>query len=380
MKIEIPIVNRANYGRLRSLCILLSQNESFELSMSLLSSSLLDKYGSIENIVKADTKITPKNFFTAVEGDNSTSKCSNIGLILQQYSAYLEAKKPDAVICIGDRFEMLGCAMSTYLNNIPLIHIQGGEKSGTLDDRTRNAITKLSNYHFVSNLDAKEKLISIGESDKNIFISGCPGVDNNYEKDISKIDDLLKNIGTGEYSSNKFVKGNFFVVLYHPDTELPENDVLFVERIYESIKNSAFQILWLWPNIDKGASKIVKKIKNIHLKNSSKAQIKFIKSIDPISYSNILGRAKLLIGNSSSFVREASYIGTPVILTGKRQSGRLKGSNIINVIDPDELNEKLIEKYSKKDKIKDQGIYGLPGASTKIMNHLKKINISSNKF
>ena len=71
MKIEIPIVNRANYGRLRSLCILLSQNESFELSMSLLSSSLLDKYGSIENIVKADTKITPKNFFTAVEGDNS---------------------------------------------------------------------------------------------------------------------------------------------------------------------------------------------------------------------------------------------------------------------------------------------------------------------
>ena len=155
MRIEIPLVNRANYGRLRALCILLSKSSLCELSISLLSSSILDKYGSIYNLVQSDTGIKPNSFPTAVEGDTAAVKCSNIGLILQFYSLYLESNRPDVVLCIGDRFEMLGCAMSAYLNNIPLIHIQGGEKSGTLDDRTRNAISKVSNYHFVSNDSAK---------------------------------------------------------------------------------------------------------------------------------------------------------------------------------------------------------------------------------
>ena len=178
IKIVCLTGTRADYPRVKSVLLKLNKNKKFKLKLVVTGTHLSKKYGySVKEIIKdklpisQKIKIIKKNHNTFVDVSLSASK------LVKEFSKYLNSVKPDLVLLTVDRYETLASAVSAFLMNIPIAHIQGGEVTGTADETIRHAVTKLSNFHFVANSDAKKRLIKLGEFEKNIFNFGCPYID-----------------------------------------------------------------------------------------------------------------------------------------------------------------------------------------------------------
>ena len=231
----------------------------------------------------------------------------SIGLATQQFAEALNRQNPDYSIVIGDRFETMGAATACACLRIPLIHFQGGEVSGALDNRWRHAITQLADYHVPATNKA-EGIVFLKATAKNILTTGCPS------------SDLAARITYDKKATGPLM------VSFHPDTAsdrdhgLDVSEVLYTTVVYPSTV--------YWPNIDSGSDKISKDIRRC-LKGMR--NVTTIINEDPATYLGKLANTTCCVGNSSSFVRDASFFGTPVVLVGDRQKGRECADNVIRV-------------------------------------------------
>ena len=176
-KICVAINNRANYARIKSLLIEIKKNKNFELQILLGASAILSRFGKLDNILKKDGFNKFKKIYSIVEGENLTTMAKSTGLSIIEITTFFENYRPDGVIVVADRFENLSVAIAASYLNIPLIHIQGGEVTGSIDEKVRHAITKLSDIHFVSTKRSKDFVIKMGENKKSVFLTGCPSID-----------------------------------------------------------------------------------------------------------------------------------------------------------------------------------------------------------
>ena len=173
-KICIVVNSRANYARIKSVLIQINKSSKLELQLILGASSLVERFGDLEKIIIKDGFKVKNKIYSIVEGDNLATMAKSTGLAIIELSNLFLNIKPDIVLTIADRFETIATAIAASYMNIPLVHTQGGEITGSIDESVRHAITRLSNLHFPSTLKSMKNLIKMGEDKKMIFLAGCP--------------------------------------------------------------------------------------------------------------------------------------------------------------------------------------------------------------
>ena len=375
-KVLVVINNRANYSRIRSVLFhLIKKKISLQLVTN--SSANLAKYGDLLNIIKKDKFKITASIYSVVEGETPQTMAKSAGLIILELSSLLEKLKPDLILTIADRFETLPIAIAASYMNIPIAHTQGGEQTGSIDESVRHATTKLSQIHFPSTLKSKQNLIKMGENKKNVYLTGCPSLDL-IPKKIAEID---KNFFKKYTHVGNLInyKEPYIVILQHPVTTEYKDAKSQISETIEAIKKIDLQVVWLWPNVDAGSDDISKAIRTFREDYNPK-KIAFFKNFNPTDFIKLIYNSKCFVGNSSSAIREGSFLGIPAVNIGSRQANREKSSNIIDVHYDATKILKAIKFQINHGKYKKSLLYGNRDAGKKISNIIKNLkNITIQK-
>ena len=329
-KVCVVVTARPSYSRIKTAIKGIQDHPDLELSLVVAASALLDRYGTAVRYIEADGFPIDARVFNVLEGENLTSQAKTTGLGILELSSVFERLKPDAVVTVADRFETMATAIAASYMNIPLIHIQGGEVTGNIDEKVRHAITKLSDLHLVASENAKERVIKMGEDPAKVFNTGCPSIDlaeevlQNPEIDFNLLD-RYGGVGTIENWED-----GYLVVLQHPVTTEYAQSKEHIELTLQAIYELKIPTFWFWPNVDAGSDGTSKGIRAFR-ENHNIDHIHFFKNMEGRDFLKLLYNSKVLIGNSSVGIRECSYMGVPVVNIGTRQNGRDRGANVIDV-------------------------------------------------
>jgi|LakMenEpi03Aug12_release.lakeMendotaPanAssembly.Ray.scaffolds.fasta_scaffold249992_1 UDP-hydrolysing UDP-N-acetyl-D-glucosamine 2-epimerase len=372
-KVCFVIINRANYSRVRAVMNKVKNLKNFKLQIILASSPLLKKYGSLKELLLKDGFKVDRYFYTHIEGENLVTMSKSTGLALLELTSAFEDIRPDIVFITGDRYEILAAAIAASYMNIFVAHLQGGELSGSIDESIRHAVTKLAHLHLACTEKSKKNILQMGEKSQNVFNVGCPSVDLIKKINFkSKVDLNKYGYGIG-YKVN--LKLPYYVVLIHPVTTDYELNNRLITNTLKAVLKLNKQTIWLWPNNDAGADLITKKIRTFREKNINN-KINFYVNFESDDYIKLIKDCECLIGNSSSGIREASFLKIPVVNIGDRQINRERGDN---VIDEKNLTVETIYKSilkSSKIRMRKNSIYGNGKSALKICSILQKINLS----
>ena len=378
-KICFVLVNRANYGRVKSLIqFLKKEKNSFEIQIIVVSSPLLKKYGNLEKILIKDGLKPTEIFYTHIEGENLVTMTKSTALVILELASSFGNLNPDIVFTVGDRYEALATALTARYMNIFLCHLQGGEITGSIDESVRHAITKLANLHLVSTEKSKKRVMKMGENPKYVFNVGCPSIDIIKKINFKKNCDLSKyNFGVGyKVDTSK----PYYLVLFHPVTTSYKENIKNTEELYYAVKKLDEQVIWIWPNSDAGSNFITRKIRSFREGdiNVKDTKINFYTNFEVDDYLKLIKNTKCLIGNSSSGIRESSFLKVPVVNIGIRQFGRERGKNVIDVKNKSNDILRGVKKIINK-KITKSTLYGRGNANVKIIKILKKIPLKIEK-
>src|SRR6187549_3303455 len=176
-KICVVVTARPSYSRIRTALRAIQQHPDLELQLVVAASALLDRYGNAIQAIERDGFPIKARVYMVLEGENLVTSAKSTGLGLVELATVFDNLQPDAVVTIADRYETLATAVAASYMNIPVVHVQGGEVTGSIDEKVRHAVTKLANIHLVSTKLARERVIKLGEEPASIMITGCPSID-----------------------------------------------------------------------------------------------------------------------------------------------------------------------------------------------------------
>jgi len=377
-KICVVITARPSYSRIKSALTAIQNHKDLELQLVVAASALLDRYGKAFEYIEQDGFRIAAKVFNVLEGENLTAQAKTTGLGILELATVFENLKPDAVVTIADRFETMATAVAASYMNIPLIHIQGGEVTGSIDEKVRHAITKLADLHLVASEDAYQRVIKLGESVESVVVTGCPSLDialDVIQQEKSIFDPLSKYGGVG---TDRFNPDDFVVVLQHPVTTEYHEARSQIEISLQAIKSLDKSCLWFWPNVDAGSDGTSKGIRAFREKYPD-SNIHFFKNMEPADFLRLLLSCKCLIGNSSVGIRESSFLGIPVVDIGSRQAGRSRGANVLHVEYNQEEIVKAIQSQINHGKYKPEFIYGDGKAGVRIADALASLPLTFDK-
>ena len=333
MNVAVVINSRANYGRIKSFLDEARNSKFINIKLIAGASALLNKYGRVVDIIREDGFEVCAELNSIIEGDEPIHMAKSTGLGIIEISTALQNIKPDAVLTIADRYETLATAVAASYMNIPLIHTQGGDQTGSIDESVRHAITKLSHIHFPASQKSKERIISMGEDPNYVFNVGCPSIDLIKKTNLDLNKNFFKeDIGIGQEID---ISKPYLVVLMHPNTTDFGETKKLINQLLDAvieINSLDYQIIWLWPNIDSGGGYVSKTIRTLREKNKLN-KFHFYKNFPPDKYLVLINNCKCLVGNSSSGLREGAFLGIPVVNVGNRQINRESSCNVLNIKD-----------------------------------------------
>jgi UDP-hydrolysing UDP-N-acetyl-D-glucosamine 2-epimerase len=368
-KILIITERRADYSRFKPIINLIKKSKKLSYVLIVTGSHLLKRHGFTINEIKQDKikihyKI--KSFVEKKNINDAELMILALGKIFTKISNIIKNSKPDIILTGFDIGANFALTVTGAHFNIPVVHIQGGEVTGSIDESLRHAMSKFSNYHLVANNDAKQRLIKMGERRENIFNVGCPSLDALFLEKKMTCSQILKKFKLD-------VKKDFIIVIQHPVTSEDKHSGNQILETIKAVKKSLVPALFVLPNNDSGHHNIIKKIK--------KGKIQWTETLSLSEYSTLLASARILIGNSSSGIHEAASFKLPVINIGTRQKGRLKPKNVVNAnYDRSDIYKKIKfcmynKKYLKNVKsLKNP--YGDGKSSLKIVKILSKIDLN----
>lgn len=322
MKRKIAVITgtRADYGLYYYVLKAIMNNPNLQLQLIVCGMHLCPDFGLTVNEIVNDGFEIADQFETILSADTGGAMAKSVGLSIISMVQSFERLKPDMLLILGDRGEMLAGAIAATHMNIPVAHIHGGEVTGTVDESVRHAITKLSHIHFPATEDSKQRIIRMGENVENIYVVGAPGLDYiNNAKYMSK-EDVLKRFNLKD--------ANFIIMTQHPVTTEREEVEWQIRETLEAVVQKKIQTVISYPNSDNGGRKIIEVIEEYKNKYDF---IKTYKNLTQIEYLSLLNIASLMLGNSSSGIIEAASFKLPVVNIGTRQNGRLRTFNVIDV-------------------------------------------------
>lgn len=326
-KICVVVASRANYARVKYLMKSIQDQKNLELQLIVSASALIDRFGKVIDVIIDDGFDPVFTIDYLIEGETLVTQSKSTGLGIIELTTAFSSLSPDAVVTVADRFETMATAISASYLNIPLVHLQGGEVSGNIDDRVRHAITKLSDYHFVATEDSKERVVSMGEEEKRVYNYGCPAMDILKNIDLSISNERMSNYGGVGFKINW--DKPFILMMQHPVTTSYGNGFVEVTETLKALKKlKDIQKIVLWPNADAGSDDVSKGIRVFREMLDSSDKFHFYRNFTPEDYARVLNNAACLVGNSSSFIREGAFLGKPAVIVGDRQYDREHGGNI----------------------------------------------------
>ena len=329
-KLCVVVASRANYGRIKTVLQAAQAHPDIELQVIAGASTMLERYGRAVDILRKDGFEPDAMIYYVIEGENLATQAKTTGLGIIELTTAYEHLKPDFVLTVADRYETMANAIAATYCNIPLIHVQGGEVSGNIDDRVRHAITKLADLHFPCTEQSRQRLIKMGEAEKVTFNFGCPAIDIALQADKKIDNEIMKNYaGTGE--DIDWTKP-YILVSQHPvTTSFGDGYQQITETLFALKEFPEYQKIVLWPNIDAGSDHVAKGIRQFREKGQDKgSKFHYYRNFTPEDYVRVLANAICLVGNSSSFIREGAALGLPAVLVGDRQIGREHGKNVMH--------------------------------------------------
>lgn len=317
-KVCVVLVDRANYGRLKPVMREICKRPELQLQVIAAGTMVLERFDLPVRVVREDGFPVDGEIYVELEGSTPTTMAKSVGFGVVEFSSEFQRLRPDVVLLIGDRYEALAAAVAAAYMNLCIVHIQGGEVSGSIDESARHAITKFAQFHVPSTRRAAEYLVRMGERPDTILTTGCPGSDIARELEAG-FDPRIVN-GRGSGVTIDFGQP-YLLVVFHPTTTEYGGERGQMEALLSALEETGRQTILLWPNIDAGADHISKAIR-VFRDRTRAPWMRTLINLPPEDYLKVLAQSSCAVGNSSSFVRDASYFGTPVVLVGNRQSGR----------------------------------------------------------
>lgn len=370
-KIVFVLTSRGNYAKLKNLIKIFLASKKYRVHIIIGGSLVLDKYSKIiqKELIK-NFKFKESIFFH-VEGENNLTMIKSCALALNELGIIFNKIRPNFVFVLADRFETISIAIAASFLNIKLIHIEGGENSGSIDDKIRNAVSNFSDYHFpCTNLSAK-RLINMGFMKSKVLNVGATSFDEFVKldlNDISFFNSIQKTTGVGKKIHLK--KKQYLIIVQHPVTTEYEENLKNINKTISAIQKLKFPMIWLWPNMDAGSDGTSKGIRTFREKVNPD-NIHFFKSLSIEYFAPLLKNSCCIVGNSSTGLREASFLGVPCVNIGTRQINREQARNVINVdYDAEEIYQ-AIKKQIRKKTTQISKLYGDGKASQKIFNFIE---------
>jgi len=374
----VVVTARPSYSRVKTALQAIMEHPDLELQLVAAASTLLDRYGNAVQFIENDGFEIAARVYMVLEGENVTTMAKTTGLGLLELATVFDNLKPDIVVTIADRYETIATAIAASYMNIPLAHIQGGEVTGSVDEKVRHAVTKLSNVHFVSTPRAAERVICMGEEQDTVHVTGCPSIDIAAQVLLQPNFDFDLFAKYGGVGPNLDLAQGYLVVMQHPVTTEYEAARSHITETLYAIKELDLPTFWFWPNVDAGSDGTSKGIRAFR-ELEKPANIHFFKNMDPVDFLRLLYNSRGLIGNSSVGIRECSFLGVPVVNIGSRQAGRERGQNVIDVgYDRHEII-KAVRHHLHNGRFPSDHLYGDGNAGKRIANLLSTIDLRVEK-
>ena len=329
-RICVLVTARPSYSRIRSALKAIDAHPNLDLQLVVAASALLDRYGNSIRLIEGDGFEIKARVYMVLEGENLVTSAKSTGLGLVELATVFDNLAPDAVVTVADRYETLATAVAASYMNIPVVHVQGGEVTGSIDEKVRHAVTKLSNLHLVCTKLARERVIRLGEAPDSVVQTGCPSID--IAAEVARRPELDFDVFEryGGVGDRVDLSNGYFVVMQHPVTTEYDEALRQVEETLYAVKELDSPTLWFWPNSDAGSDGTSKGIRMFREREHS-TRIHLFRNMAPEDFLRLLVYSKGIIGNSSVAIRECSYLGVPAVNIGSRQQGRERGANVIDV-------------------------------------------------
>jgi bifunctional UDP-N-acetylglucosamine 2-epimerase / N-acetylmannosamine kinase len=380
-KVCVVITARPSYARVKTALEAINDHPDLELMIIIAASAMIDRYGDVSRVIEKDGfKITAKAM-TLIEGENPEAMAKTTGLGILELSSLFSVYKPDMVITIADRYETIATAIAASYLNIPLVHIQGGEVTGNIDEKVRHSITKLADFHFVATDDARTRVIKMGEHPEVVFNTGCPSID--LAKRSLELPDLDLAAAVklyGGVGAPVDPKVDYLIVLQHPVTTEHSEARKQIEETLSAVHAVGMQAIWLWPNPDSGSDGTSKGIRTFR-EHTPNNKIHFFKNMEPEVFLRILRGSKCIVGNSSVAIRECAFLGVPAVNIGTRQANRQRGRNVLDVpYDAEKIRLTIEKQVTKSGTVSRDLVYGNGEAGLRIASHCAELPLKSSKY
>lgn len=333
-KIAVVTTSRADYSHLYWPLRDLSTHPNVDLRLIVLGSHLSSEFGHTVSEIERDGFKIDARIECLLSSDTDVGMAKTIGIATQSLSDLLGDMRPDLLLLIADRYEILAPASVGLALRIPIAHIEGGEISeGAIDDAVRNALTMMSHIHFTSTFAARQRIIDIGEEEWRVHRAGAPSLDHLRRRTMLTREQV-------ECALRITLEDTTVLVSYHPVT-LARDTVHEADALFAALENLSDQVLFCYPNADAGSRAIIERTKMFL--GAEKLERLFV-NLDPLTYWSLLRQVTLLVGNSSSGIMETASFALPTINVGLRQQGRERSAN---VIDAEPNKDSILEAFAK---------------------------------
>lgn len=376
-KICIVTATRAEYGLLKPLMHKLQESDEFELQIVATGAHLSPEFGLTYQFIESDGFQINDKVEMLLSSDTPTGIVKSMGLAQIGFADIFNNLKPDAIIILGDRYEMLSVASAAAIFTIPIIHLHGGEiTEGAYDDAIRHAISKLSAVHFTSTEEYRQRLIQMGEQPTHVYNVGAIGLDNIIDLSLMSSEELENSLGI------VFKRYNYQVT-FHPETlsdiSSEEQFDILLQAIRQQ-KDSYF--IFTKANADTNGRVINQMIDKFVAENNAISSA--YSSLGSLRFLSTVKICDAIVGNSSSGIIEAPSLGTATINIGDRQRGRIQASSVVNCkVDLKEILEsfqKITDSTFKKSLKRVQNPYGQGGTSDKIVQVISQVDFKDLKI
>jgi UDP-hydrolysing UDP-N-acetyl-D-glucosamine 2-epimerase len=368
--IAVVTSSRADYSHLYWPLHDLARHEDVELKLIVLGAHLSPQFGETIKEIEKDGLPIAARLECLLSSDTDVGMAKTLGVAVLALADLLGQMRPDLLLLIADRYEMLAPAAVALTLRIPIAHIEGGEVSqGAIDDAVRNALTKMSHIHFTSTERARARVIAMGEEPWRVHRAGAPSLDHLRRSRLLGLHELQERLGLD-------LERPTVVIAYHPVT-IMRDTTREADSLFAALREVDAQILFCYPNADAGSHALLERTRAFL---SARSDARVYVNLEPVTYWSLLGHVALLIGNSSSGIMEAASFALPVVNVGFRQKGRERARNVLDAEpEADAILTKIAEAMSREFCESLVGMtnpYGDGRASEKIVQVLTTVPLS----
>jgi GDP/UDP-N,N'-diacetylbacillosamine 2-epimerase (hydrolysing) len=311
---------RADFGLMEATLRYIAATPGLQVQVAVTGTHLSPQHGHTVDEIRASGLPVCAEIPVDVLTRTGASMALAIADVVRGMVGVLERERPDALLLLGDRGEMLAGAIAALHVGVPTVHVHGGERSGTVDEPVRHAISKLASYHFVATAGARERLERMGEGAERIFLTGAPGLDGLVALGDVPREQALASLGLPAGSE-------FVLVLFHPVVQQASEAAAQTRAVLQAVATLGMPVLWLDPNADAGAREILDALKQEALPAGSRR----VTHLPRAQFVAAMRHCAVMAGNSSSGIIEAASFGTAVVNVGTRQHMREHGPNVVDV-------------------------------------------------